>query len=102
MNLEEKLEIFFSKDVKNQNLYNEKKKDFIDIKLDLFVNKVYPKLYEGIENGTFLGMHYKNKIFTFFYLNEDNTDIVSKSLTGGNTEEDYKRYQEQLMELGRS
>jgi len=27
---------------------------------------------------------------------------MRKALTGGNTKEDYERYQEQLMELGRS
>jgi len=100
--LNERLNQYFTLGAEHKSDYDMVKNDFIDIKLDLFINKVYPNLYENVEDMTFLGMKHKNDIFTFYYLNEENTKIMMKSLTGGNTKEDYKRYQEQVMELGRS
>jgi len=98
----ERLNSFFSIEKGNKEKYDEIKENFIDMNEDLFQKKVYPDLNKGVENGTFLGMQISNEIFHFYFLNEDNTKIVIKSLQGGNTKEDYKRYQEQVMELGRS
>ena len=100
--LNERLNEYFTLGEKYKADYDMIKEKFIDINLDLFINKVYPNLYENVEDMTFLGMVYENEQFMFYYLMYDNKMIVMKTLQGETIKEDYKRYQEQLMELGRS
>jgi len=102
MTKEERLNKFFSLEKGNKEKYDEIENDFVDINEDLFRKKVYPNLYENVEDMTFLGVVHENEKFIFYYLMFDNKMIVMKTLQDGTTKEDYKRYQEQVMELGRS
>lgn len=102
MNINEKLNKYFLKDEKNFDDYQKISNNFVVITKDLFIKKVYPDFYENVEESTFLGMKFENKRFEFYFLNKENTKIEVKILSGGNSLEDYKRYQEQVNELGRS
>ena len=98
--LNERLEYYFSLNPKSKLDYDRISRNFLSVNLELFQKKIYPDLLTDKEKMTFLGVTKTDNVFTFYYLLFDNKMLVTKNLSV--VEEDYKRYQEQLMEVGRS
>jgi len=98
--LNERLEYYFSLNPKSKLDYDRISANFLSLNLDIFQKKIYPDLLSDKEKMTLLGITKTDNIFTFYYLLYDNKMLITKNLSVN--EEDYKRYQEQVMELGRS